>query len=87
MENSLNLMQDSSSLQQQRVVLNWQTSSCENFLSGVPKNSVLGSLLFLIYISDISEEITSICILFADDTSLFSVVKNDKLSQINLTLI
>ena len=86
MENSLNLMQDSSSLQQQRVVLNWQTSSCEN-LSGVPKNSVLGSLLFLIYISDISEEITSIFILFADDTSLFSVVKNDKLSQINLTLI
>ena len=42
--------------------------------SRVPQGSVLELLLFLIFIIDLSDGITSICKIFADDTSLFSKV-------------
>ena len=56
---------------QQRVALNGQTSSWQNIYAGVPQGSVLGQLLFLIYIN---YELTSMCKIFADDTSLFQKV-------------
>ena len=59
----------------QRVVLNIQTSDWRKINSGLPQGSVLGPLLFLIYINDLPDGITSICKIFADDTSLFSKVK------------
>ena len=61
----------------QRVVLNGQTSSWTNVLAGVPQGSILGPLFFLIYINDLSDDLSSNPKLFADDTSFFSVV-NDK---------
>ena len=61
----------------QRVVLNGQTSSWENVNSGVPQGSVLGPLLFLIYINDLPDGLQqSNAKLFADDTCLFSIVSN-----------
>ena len=59
---------------EQRVVLNGQTSEWRKIKAGVPQGSVLGPLLFLIYINDLTDGITSICKIFADDTSLFSKV-------------
>ena len=60
---------------EQRVVLNGQTSEWRKINSGVPQgSSVLGPLLFLIYVNDLSDGLTSICKTFADDTSLFSKV-------------
>ena len=60
----------------QRVALNSQTSEWTEIISGVPQGLVLGPLLFLIYINDLPEGITSLCKLFADDISLFSKVRN-----------
>ena len=59
-----------------RVVLNVQHSSWTNIEAGVPQGSILGPLFFLIYIKDLSDGLTSNPKLFADDTSLFSVIHN-----------
>ena len=69
----------------QRVVLNGQTSEWEKINAGVPQGSILGLLFFLIYINDLTNGTSSIAKLFADDTSLFSVVqnKNNSASQLN----
>ena len=55
----------------QRVVLNGKSSSWTNVKARVPQGSILGPLLFLIYIKDLSDGLSSNTKLFADDTSLF----------------
>ena len=51
-------------------------SSWRPVLVGVPQGSILGTLLFLVYINDLPIELKSNAKLFADDTSLFTIVKN-----------
>ena len=62
------------------VVLNGKTSEREKISAGVPQGSILGPLFFLIYINDLIDGIPSIVKLFADDLSLFSVIKNKNIS-------
>ena len=65
---------------QRWVLLNGETSSWKSILAGVPQGSVLGPLLFLIYINDLPDGLTSLCKIFAEDTSLFSKAINSKKS-------
>ena len=53
------------------VVVNGSTSNVESVLSGVPQGTVLGPLLFLIYINDIEQNLTSKIRLFADDSAIY----------------
>ena len=68
----------------QRVILNGQYSTWKNIEAGVPQGSIPRPLLFLIYTNDLPENLVSIPKLFADDTSLFSVICNKQLSAQNL---
>ena len=66
----------------QRVILNGQKFSWENVEDGVSEGSILGPLLFLIYINDLSDNLSTNVNLFADDT--FSVVHDIATSSCDL---
>ena len=59
----------------QRVIIDGASSDEVSVRSGVPQGTVLGPLMFLIYINDIGENITSNLRLFADDSLLYCVVE------------
>ena len=65
----------------QRVVLNGCKSDWCDVASGVPQGSVLGPLLFLIFINDIDQCVSSKLLKFADDAKLFRVVSS--LEEVN----
>ena len=80
----LNTLTDFLDNRTQRVILNGQYFIWAKVEAGVPQGSILGLLLFLIYINYLSDNLASNPKLFADDTSLFSVVKNVGASNIDL---
>ena len=81
--NLLKLLRDFLSCRKQRVVLNGQHSSWDNVNAGISQGSILGPLLFLIYINDLPNDLFSNCKLFANDTSVFSAVNNIHASAAN----
>ena len=68
----------------QRVVLYEETSLWELVKSGVPQESVLGPLFFLICINDLTDNLESNCKISADDTSLFYKVLDKHVSPATL---
>jgi ribonucleases P/MRP protein subunit RPP40 len=52
----------------------WRASDWEDMLSGVPQGSILGPLLFLIYMNDLDIGIMSSILKFADDTKMYGRV-------------
>ena len=57
------------------MVLHNGNSSWENVISGVPQGSILGPILFLLYVNDIPSIVSSTAKMFADDTKLYCPVK------------
>ena len=76
----LSLLSNFLSGRYQRVVLNGKTSEWAQIKAGVPQGSILGPLFFLIYINDLPNNLESKPKIFADDTSLFSIVIDQILS-------
>ena len=72
----LSLIQNFLKNRKQRTVLNGQASNWGDILAGVPQGSILGPLFFLVYINDLTENLKCNVKLFADDTSLFTVVQD-----------
>ena len=72
----LDWLQDYLTHRSQRVVLKGQSSVDLTVNSGVPQGSVLGPLLFLLYINDIVDNVNSTMKLFADDTSFSLGMEN-----------
>ena len=60
-----------------RVIVDGEISNWKLVLSGVPQGSVLGPILFLIYINDLEDNISSKVLKFADDIKVFRKVTND----------
>ena len=80
----INLFQSYLSDRYQRVALQGTYSDSLQVLSGVPQGSILGPLLFLVYIDDIPQCIKhdSKVVIFADDSELFKIIEkpSDKFS-------
>ena len=72
--NLLNVLENYLHHRFQRVVLNGTNSDWRSIEAGVPQGSVLGPLLFLVYINDLTDNISSEIRLFADNSSLFTRV-------------
>ena len=60
--------------QSQTVVIDGEESESVLVTSGVPQGSVLGPILFLIYINDLPDELSSQVRLFADDTAVYLTI-------------
>ena len=66
--------------QKQRLVTEGQCSDWQAIKPGVPQGSVLGPLLFLIYINDITDDLASFPLIYADDSALLEIVHDPTVS-------
>ena len=61
-----------------QVIVQEEESSWKPVTSGIPQRSVLRPVLFVIFISDLPECVTSEAYLFVDDTNIFQVIVNEE---------
>ena len=74
----LNWVKEFLTARQQRITVKLSNSNWINITSGILQGSVLGPVLFLIYINDLPGAVTGLMKLFADDAKLYSRVENNQ---------
>ena len=74
--NLLKRISDFLTNRKQRVVINGMSSEWMEVSSRVPQGSVLGPLLFILYVNDLPSEVSFFCKLFADDAKLYKDLQN-----------
>ena len=60
----------------QQVVVNGSMSNIAPVISGIPQGTVLGPVLFVIYINDLLDDVSSDGLMFADDTKIFRQISS-----------
>ena len=60
----------------QRVRVGSEVSEWEQVKSGVAQGTVLGPVLFLVYINDLSDDLESTMQIFADDTKVYRIINS-----------
>ena len=80
--NFLNLLRDFLRNRKQRVLLNGKVFDWSDVNTGVPQGFIHDPLLFLIYVNNLSEGLSSNAKLFADNMSLFSVIHDSNTSAL-----
>ena len=82
--NMLSWIESFLSERKQRVRVNTAYSDYAPVTSGIPQGSILGPLLFIIFINDLPNDTSCPCKIFADDTKLYNSDKNHTLLQKDL---
>ena len=68
-----------------KININTSYSSPSNLICGVPQGSILGPLLFLLYINDLPQAVVSDSLLYADDTCI--VFQHENVTEIEKQLL
>ena len=79
----INILSSFLANRQQRVTIDGKCSEWSDIEAGVPQGSILGPILFLVYINDIIEVVKSDIRIFADDTFIFRVADHNSTDELN----
>ena len=80
---TLDLIESFLTNRKQRVIVNGTPSSWHDVISSVPQGSILGPILFIIYINTLIEVVKySNLFLFADDNKLFKIIQTEQDSSL-----
>ena len=70
------------------ATINGFKSTWTDVASGIPQGSVLGPVFFQIYINDLPQMLSNPCLLFVDDTKIYSCIRNkDNIYQLQQDII
>jgi len=82
--NTLNWIRNFLTGRSQHVRVGSERSEKTSVLSGIPQGSILGPILFTVFINDLPESVQSVIKVFADDTKLYNIASNSTVIQVDI---